>query len=426
MKTYKYHFPAHGQLGNEDDIKGYAEKVEDNLKYSPDCLGAWCMFPTDQKTLKKVTFDIDEKNIVTAVNIHTYTQLWEGREDDLKSCVAENLNTAAKEYFGEKTKNVGITLMDGTADEIISESSIQTYKYRFPATGLASDMPTFTENILEENLKNGPECLMAYCIFPSDSDILDKVTIDVENGKITAINLHTYTQLWEDMDDDFKACVQENLNEISAGITLSGSVEALGLEGDLPAKLYHITEKENINSIMQNGLIPKTGENNYKNMENYVYLCDRKDLAPWLSILKHMDHPVILEVDTAGLNGVEPGRMFKDRDYIPEGYGEYRTTESVPISSIKTIDFEKEYDDLSTELREKISNQLNLAASADEISEANAGLHRLLYMGIMEKTQVSDMDREKNHSWKDNGSDDFADFAEAVKQMTLSDMGVTI
>ena len=112
---------------------------------------------------------------------------------------------------------------------------MQTYRYRFEASGSEQEIPHLARS-LEDRLTNSPDCLMAYCIFPTDSDILDHVTIDLDEQKnVKAIDLYTYTKLWENAEEDFKDCVQENLNELTDGnITLTGTVQDLGKDGKIP------------------------------------------------------------------------------------------------------------------------------------------------------------------------------------------------
>lgn len=458
MQTHKYHFPAFGDLGNKDNEKDYKKLFEKHLNDSPECLGSWCMFPTDSAILNHVEFEENEKGTITGVNLHTYTQLWKGRENDLRQCVEENLALTSQEYFPGEPNGI---LIEGDAEYFGRVSDIQTYKYQFPASG-QGNAPTFTATMLEKKLKDGPDCLMAYCMFPTDSDILDQVTVDTdEKGNVTALNLHTYTQLWDGMESDLRDCVESNLAAVMEEnykardcIKIEGDVKALGHEGSIPTTLYHIAEKKDLNNIMRKGLIPSTGDNNYKNTEDMVYLTTEKDIAPWLAILKHKDDPVILEINTAGLNGIETGRVFNDRDFTQGVYTEYRTTESIPASAISEVEIDRGYSRFSEGLRSRMIDMLEAAESNDEFNEVVTGLNRLKAMGIAQETDgqhiiedrttnnktmsvtvgieedeglpwdENDAGIDPNEEWDEKVVGD--DLTKALGQMTLEDFGVKI
>ncbi len=64
---------------------------------------------------------------------------------------------------------------------------------------------------------------------------------------------------------------------------------------DNAEKLYHLADKDCLNSILQKGLIAQKGKNSNIIDEEYeaVFLCERKDVDCW-SIL--LDKHVLLEV----------------------------------------------------------------------------------------------------------------------------------
>lgn len=219
---------------------------------------------------------------------------------------------------------------------------MQTYKYRFPAEGQIDKEHADAARELTADMKNGPDCLAAWCIFPSDSNILDHISFELEGKdfpfRVTAVDIHTYTQPYEGTEQDFKDCVAGNLENVLSGVNLTGDMKFMGKEGDIPKTMYHITERENLDSIMKNGLVPDSGKNQYKSHENYIYLAGENDLAPWLSILPYMEDPVLLKVDTSDLSGIEQGRVFDDRDYVEGGqYTEYRTIKNIPSSAVSLV-----------------------------------------------------------------------------------------
>ena len=98
---------------------------------------------------------------------------------------------------------------------------MRTFHYEIPLSG---ELPTSTTGMsdftyyLENGLKDGPDCLMAYCIFPSDSDVLESVSLKGKNGQFTSLSLFTYTKLYEGSENDLKNCVAENLAMAELGL----------------------------------------------------------------------------------------------------------------------------------------------------------------------------------------------------------------
>lgn len=274
---------------------------------------------------------------------------------------------------------------------------MQLYKYQFPAIGwLPEESMDNVIKSLEGHLNDGPECLMAYCMFPTDSAILDHVGIETDgNGNLNTINMYTYTELWDGNEDDLRSCLDENLHNaleecfgehtVDIGI---GETIPMGREGGIPETLYYISTEKNYQNILKQGIIPSIGTNNYKNTENRVYLTEKHDLAPWLAILKHKNNPVILEVNTEGLN-LETGRAFRDRDFVPgKTYGEYFSKETIPASALKQIDLEHSSTEFGGALCGAMFEQVELATTKDEIAEVRTGLERLASMGLMKEEQV--------------------------------------
>ena len=285
---------------------------------------------------------------------------------------------------------------------------MQTYRYRFEASGSEQEIPHLARS-LEDRLTNSPDCLMAYCIFPTDSDILDHVTIDLDEQKnVKAIDLYTYTKLWENAEEDFKDCVQENLNELTDGnITLTGTVQDLGKDGKIPDVLYRLSTEDNLDKILQEGLLPDSGKNSYKDMDHHVYLMGEEDIAPWLSVLKYKDHPVLLKIRTESLN-IEPGRHFSDREYIPEGYAEYRTKDQIPPEAISQVDFTKEKE-LGNRIAKSTTKQFFRAEDQHEMLETLTGLHRTVEMNLIDVPQANFMQQERNNRMYDAMREQMAD-----------------
>lgn len=278
---------------------------------------------------------------------------------------------------------------------------MQTYKYNIKAkTGAVStEMLDMVKYRLEERLIESPECLMSYVIFPTDGDILEHVDMNMEGGSLESISLNTYSKLWDGSENDLFDCVAVNLNEIHNEMpelpiielpeyTGDDKVRFLGREGSIPDKLYHIVEAKNLDEINRDGIIPGTGKNTYKDTEKHVYLTDEKDLPAWLSVLPHTKEPVILEVNTDGLE-IEYGRHYSDRNYLPEGYGEYRTSEHIPVKNIHEADMGHGFNEFASGICSRIDIQLNnVMPDSPEFREVSRGLDRLVYMGLMKEDEA--------------------------------------
>lgn len=282
---------------------------------------------------------------------------------------------------------------------------MQTYKYVINArTGAVStEQLDDVKERLGQKLINSPDCLMAYAMFPTDGDILEHVDMNMESGSLESISINTYSKLWEGREDDLFDCVAANLSEIQKEqpelpiielpeYTGIDRVKFLGREGKIPDKLYHIVEAENLEEIYRDGIIPGAGKNTYKDTENHIYLTDAKDLPAWLSVLPNLKEPVILEVDTGTLK-VEYGRHYSDRDFIPNGYGEYRTAEYIPTEDIREADLGQGHNELATHIWGGVLDQLDNVDpdNAFEFSQVSNGLDRLVYMGLMKEEQVQAM-----------------------------------
>ncbi len=290
---------------------------------------------------------------------------------------------------------------------------MQTYKYRFPASG--RDHELLSLEMLEDRLKYSHDCLMTYCMFPADSEILDHISYDFDKeNNLTALNLHTYTKLWEGREADLKYCMETNLSKIadriwkdpSKGVNITGNVEYLGLEGKVPKILYHIAEREKVDDILKKGLIPEAGTNDYKSERNYVYMCDENNLAPWLAILPNMKDPVIIEIHTVEIKDIEPGRMFKDRSYIKDGYSEYRASSIIPASNIKETEI-NEWNHLGIRVSAAVINQIKSAVDKEELRETSGGIRRIEKMGLISKQyadniikQTAELMNKDNESFK--------------------------
>lgn len=288
---------------------------------------------------------------------------------------------------------------------------MQTHKYSIKTKMTAeyeqSDM--IPVDVLESKLKDGPSCLMAYAIFPTDGDILEHVDYGRDkDGNLESINIHTYSRLWDGMESDLFDCVRDNItdwcddNDIAFSLVEFpeyGKADYLGREGSIPETLYHIAEAEDLEDISRDGLIPGSGKNAYKDHDVHTYLAEEKDLAAWVTVLPHVKEPVILEVNTRNIN-VEYGRHFSDRDYLPEGYGEYRTSDYIQAGAVTEADLHADNNRLQNVLTLDVLKQVAALKPDDhDISEVHRGLDRLVYMGVMSDVEA-DMTKKMHQTLK--------------------------
>lgn len=153
-----------------------------------------------------------------------------------------------------------------------------------------------------------------------------------KDGRLIDVTVHTNTPMSKDFYEKAKDMIVDAVDQAwyqiskddSIEIMAQGKLQVLGRTGNLPAKLYYITDKAGIDSILKEGLLPKQGENSYRNDENFMYLADLEQLPVWMDVLKSPEDAVLLEIDPRGITGIERGRTFEDREYI-ERFSEYRT-----------------------------------------------------------------------------------------------------
>jgi len=89
--------------------------------------------------------------------------------------------------------------------------------------------------------------------------------------------------------------------------------------------LYHLTNKEFLDAVLKNGLIPKTGDNSelVSEQEPRIYLTSKKDIELWSFILRKYE---VLKVDVTGME-------TENRNY--GAYAEYLITTPISPKRIK-------------------------------------------------------------------------------------------
>lgn len=118
-------------------------------------------------------------------------------------------------------------------------------------------------------------------------------------------------------------------------VTRTGDEEHLGLNGSLPKKLYHITDRKDVDMILTEGLKAQTGRHNYKNGIEQVCLTDLDSLPAWAAMIDDLYDPVLLEIDASQIPDLQTGRAWNDFCFRDEPYGEYVTRTSINPSLIR-------------------------------------------------------------------------------------------
>lgn len=109
---------------------------------------------------------------------------------------------------------------------------------------------------------------------------------------------------------------------------MNNEYEPIRLADKPPVCLYHLTDEENLNNILENGLIPQTGKmcSMIGDERQSIFLCEEVDIPYWYIILQK---PVILKVQIS--------RPSKENYYRYSHYGEYCCTEKISPDKITVV-----------------------------------------------------------------------------------------
>lgn len=86
-----------------------------------------------------------------------------------------------------------------------------------------------------------------------------------KNGRITDVTIHADMPMSKEFHDRAGEMIADAADQawyqiskdMSVEITAQGDLQVLGMEGEIPAKLYHITDRAGADSILKEGLLPK-------------------------------------------------------------------------------------------------------------------------------------------------------------------------
>lgn len=94
-------------------------------------------------------------------------------------------------------------------------------------------------------------------------------------------------------------------------------------KADVPARLYHVTERVNLPSILQNGL--------YNDKSGVVFLTDQVTRARSLAVRKALSDPVVLQIDTDRLR--QSGSLV----FVNTAKPYFFVTERIPAAYLTVI-----------------------------------------------------------------------------------------
>lgn len=172
-------------------------------------------------------------------------------------------------------------------------------------------------------------------------NILKKIPYIKHVEEPTGHFLHSIDLSIADMEyyDDLNNMVNVNNWYIERGrgkrytITQKYVKEALST---VPEKLYHITTKNNVDSILKNGILPKSDDIRHKYPPR-IYVSDNiptlKTLSKELKRWRGEDEYVILEIDTGELNI----KLYKDTTSAYRGHYYIQDINNIPSKYIKII-----------------------------------------------------------------------------------------
>lgn len=301
-------------------------------------------------------------------------------------------------------------------------------RYTFKASGTVKNIEQAVF-IMKDSLNRGKDSIIQHkCpegIIVQDKNIVHQLgfTVSANSDSISEVKIATHDWLPKHWKDGIRECLQIAADKTGEGISIDGNMKYVETDENLPEHFYHITEKEHLEAIMEEGLAPKRGHNDWKSKKRCAYLTEAEYIVPWLWILDNVDDPVILEIETAKLPFVEQGRIWEDRDYVPGHiYSEHRTTETIPADAVRPM---SPYEVAALGVNEKAINQLLYVAGKKpdnydpEKGEATRSgeeevklcVNRLKEMGVMDKQTY--MDAMNDYDEKTESAD-FADFAEQV------------
>lgn len=212
-----------------------------------------------------------------------------------------------------------------------------TYQYKIPLSGIIirdgnyQDLSTYDKVGLVMHKMGKYRHL-----FPNGGETIKDFCLEEDGGQAAGIFVETNVKLLEGREQEFADSLQRQLDKYRTGLKTEGPAVLAGVKGQIPEKLYHITDAKNLDSIREKGLVPSRGNNNYEEKGDFVYLCSRDEIAVWTATLPDVgERTALLEVDTVGLTGIEPGRRFTDRDYP---MSEFRTPDVIPAQAVHETD----------------------------------------------------------------------------------------
>lgn len=303
-------------------------------------------------------------------------------------------------------------------------------KYIFKASGTVRNIER-AQSIMMDSLNRGPDSIIQHkCpegLILQDKDMVHQLgfTISISDDSISEVKIATHDWLPKHWKDGIRECLQIAADKTGEDISIDGNMKYVETDENLPEHFYHITEKKSLDTIMEEGLIPKRGHNDWKSKKKCTYLTEAEYIVPWLGILDNVDEPVILEIETAKLPFIEQGRIWDDRDYVPGHiYSEHRTTEIVPADAVRVMSPDEV---AALGVNEKAIDQLMYVAGQkmrpDE-KEVKRCVQRLKEMGVMDEKMYTDAMNAYDEKTESADLTDFAEQVDEISQPKIQDPGL--
>lgn len=103
---------------------------------------------------------------------------------------------------------------------------IMAYTYHFPVEGILEDKDADAARLLGDRLRDS---LDFYDVFLQGSKAFDYISFDGPISdtplKIDSIDIHTNSEIYENAEERFMECLEENLSQILPNMKLTGTME---------------------------------------------------------------------------------------------------------------------------------------------------------------------------------------------------------
>lgn len=241
---------------------------------------------------------------------------------------------------------------------------METHKYTVDVNGTMAleDYEAYTKmtaRLLNESL---PEMLPNPKAKP-----VDHVSFSGSGNNVKEMTIHTYGMLVNDVDafDMFKNYVEDALStarcvspKTDIKVREYAELGYSGTNGDLPKKLYHVCEADELRHIGQEGcLLPG------------VALVEREHVPECIAWQPDNIKLVILEMDTNKIELDSSKEKFygKDSSLTDKGYGMYYLSSAVPVEDLNQV-IPTRFNSVGRTIMKECPDMMNKASTKRDIS----------------------------------------------------------